>query len=63
MASLHLVSSPSTKHIIGREQLAQMGSGSYLINTSRGALVDTDALVDALREKKIRVRSPFLLRT
>lgn len=53
VVSLHLVSSPSTRHIIGAAQLEKMRSNAILVNTSRGALVDTKALVVALREHKI----------
>lgn len=51
--SLHLVSSPRTHGIIGDEQIRLMQSTSWLINTSRGALVDTSALVDALSNHRI----------
>lgn len=53
VVSLHLVSSPSTRHIIGAAELDKMRPGAIIVNTSRGALIDTDALVDALRENKI----------
>jgi phosphoglycerate dehydrogenase-like enzyme len=53
IVSLHLVSSPSTRHIIGAAELDKMRPGAILVNTSRGALVDTDALVAALRDGKI----------
>lgn len=39
---------PSTKHLINKETLAQMKQGARLINISRGGVVDTDALYDAL---------------
>jgi phosphoglycerate dehydrogenase-like enzyme len=39
--------------MIGREQLSQMKSESYLINVGRGPLVDEPALIEALRERKI----------
>ncbi len=42
-----------TRHLIGRAQLAQLGSRSWVINVARGPLVDTDALVDALRDNTI----------
>lgn len=46
--SLHVPLLPSTHHLIGREALAKIKPGALLINTSRGALVDTEALIAAL---------------
>ena len=46
--SLHLSSNEDTDHFMDADKIAQMKSGSVLINTSRGALVDSDALIDAL---------------
>lgn len=46
--SLHLSSNEDTYHFMDADKIAQMKSGSVLINTSRGALVDSDALIDAL---------------
>ena len=40
---------PETHHMIGREQLRAMKRSAYLINCARGPLVDTEALVEALR--------------
>jgi len=48
VVSLHLVLSPETRHFINRETLAMCKPGVIIINTARGALVDTDALMDAL---------------
>ena len=42
-----------TKHIINEQFLRAMKGTSVLVNTSRGTLVDTDALVTALRQKWI----------
>ncbi|WP_067430047.1 D-2-hydroxyacid dehydrogenase family protein [Nocardioides jensenii] len=49
VTTLHLVLGESTRGIIGRDELAAMKSTGHLVNTSRAGLVDTDALVDALR--------------
>lgn len=48
--SLHVPYFPATHHLINRERLAQMRRGSLLINTARGGLVDTEALLWALDE-------------
>ena len=48
IVSLHLPLDGATHHVIGRAQLAQMKPGAVLINTGRGGLVDTLALVEAL---------------
>ncbi|WP_114653786.1 D-2-hydroxyacid dehydrogenase family protein [Polynucleobacter necessarius] len=46
--SLHLVAGPKTKGLIGAQELAMMRSDALLVNTSRSALIDTQALQDAL---------------
>jgi len=46
--SLHVPETPATQNLIGARELAQMKPGSYLINASRGTVVDIDALVVAL---------------
>jgi phosphoglycerate dehydrogenase-like enzyme len=43
-----------TRHLINASRLATMKLGALLVNAARGPLVDTDALVKALREEKIR---------
>ena len=48
VVTLHLPLNRDTHHIIGREQIQAMKPGAHLINTGRGALVDTDALITAL---------------
>jgi D-3-phosphoglycerate dehydrogenase len=53
IVSLHLPATPQTKHLINSAAIAQMKDGAYLINTARGALVDENALVDALRRGKL----------
>jgi D-lactate dehydrogenase len=51
--SLHCPLTPETKHIINNKNLEKMKSHAILINTSRGALVDTSALIEALKNRKI----------
>lgn len=47
--SLHVPYNEHTHHLINKETIGSIKKGSYLINTSRGAVVETDALVDALK--------------
>lgn len=51
--SLHVPLLPSTRHLIGAKQFQLMKKTAYLINTSRGPVVDEKALVKALKTKKI----------
>ena len=51
--SLHLPLTPTSKHLINANALAQMKSGVILINTSRGGLIETDALVKAIKSGKL----------
>jgi len=51
--SLHAALTDETRHIIGAKQLQVMKPTAYLINTSRGALVDEIALYEALSKKQI----------
>ena len=48
VVSLHLPSTKETYHLINKENIGKMRDGAYLINTSRGALVDEKALYEAL---------------
>lgn len=50
--SLHCPLTEGTKHLIRKETIAKMKDGVFLVNTSRGGLVDTEALVEGLRNKK-----------
>lgn len=51
--SLHCPLTPATRHLINRDAIAQMKRGVMLINTSRGAVVDTRALIIGLKTGKI----------
>lgn len=51
--SLHCPLTSKTRYIINRESLLLMKKGVYIINTSRGALIDSEALTDAIKSGKI----------
>jgi D-lactate dehydrogenase len=53
IVSLHCPLTPQTHHIINEQSLDKMKKGVMLINTSRGALVDTKAVIEALKQEKI----------
>ncbi len=52
--SINALLTPETRKVIGRKELEMMKPTAYLINTSRGAIVDEEALADILEAKKIR---------
>lgn len=54
VVSLHAPLSDSTRGMIGPPELARMGPGAILVNTSRGGLVDESALCDALEQGILR---------
>jgi D-lactate dehydrogenase len=51
--SLHCPLTPDTHYLINAEAIAQMKTGMMLINTSRGALIDTQAAIDGLKSGEI----------
>ncbi|MBI3709636.1 MAG: D-2-hydroxyacid dehydrogenase family protein [Proteobacteria bacterium] len=51
--TIHVVLSDRTRGLIGAADLARMKPTAYLVNTSRGPIVDQSALVDAMRAKRI----------
>jgi lactate dehydrogenase-like 2-hydroxyacid dehydrogenase len=53
VVTLHVPLLDSTRHLINKERLEMMKPTAYLINSSRGPVIDENALVEALREKKI----------
>ena len=52
--SLHCPLNEHTKHILDAKAFTEMKDGVFIINTSRGALIDTEALLDALNAGKVR---------
>ena len=52
--SIHALLTPETRSLIGKKELEMMKETAYLINTSRGAIVDEEALAEILEQKKIR---------
>jgi D-lactate dehydrogenase len=53
VVSLHVPANEKTRHLISRDAFEKMKDGAVLINTARGDVVDTRALVRALAEKKL----------
>lgn len=53
IVSLHLPLLPETKHLINTKTLAQMKRGVILLNTSRGKLIETKALIQALKSGQV----------
>jgi len=54
VVSLHLLLNDETRGFLSRERIALMGPGAILVNTARGAVVDEDAMIDALKSGHIR---------
>jgi len=53
IVTLHVPALPETTHMINAETIAQMKDGVVLVNTARGVLVDSDALLKALESGKV----------
>jgi phosphoglycerate dehydrogenase-like enzyme len=54
VVSVHLPLSAETRHLISARELSMMKPGALLVNTARGPIVDEGALIEALKNKKIR---------
>lgn len=53
LISLHAPATPDTQKVVNADNLSRMQPGSYLVNTSRGALVDQDAVLAALQSGQL----------
>jgi D-3-phosphoglycerate dehydrogenase / 2-oxoglutarate reductase len=52
--SIHLLLNDETRGLLSRERIARIKPGAILVNTARGAIVDEDAMIDALRSGHLR---------
>jgi D-specific alpha-keto acid dehydrogenase len=53
IVTLHTPLSVETHHLLNRQRIAQMKDGAFIINTGRGSLLDTEALVSALESGRL----------
>jgi phosphoglycerate dehydrogenase-like enzyme len=53
VVTIHMVLSERTRGLVGRDELAKMKLGALLVNVSRGPIVQEEALLEALRQKRI----------
>lgn len=51
--SFHCPLTDETKHMVNRDSIAKMKKGVVLVNTSRGALIDSEALLDGIKDRQI----------
>ena len=51
--SLHCPLTPDTAHLIDKDSIAQMKKGVVILNTSRGALIDSEDLLNGIKERKV----------
>ena len=61
VVSVHAPLTPETRHLIGRRELALMRPDALFVNTARGAVVDEDALADALEAHRIEAAAVDVL--
>lgn len=53
IVTIHVPLTPQTHHMIGEREIGLMKNGAYIVNTSRGAIVDEKALLEALKSGKL----------
>lgn len=53
VVTLHCPLTPESRHLVGREALARMRDGVMIVNTSRGELLDTDAVIESLKSGRV----------
>ena len=53
IVSIHCPLTQETQGLMGRQQIASLKPGAWIVNTARGAIIDDAALIEALREKRI----------
>jgi D-3-phosphoglycerate dehydrogenase/C-terminal binding protein len=63
IVSLHCPRTPTTKHIINRDTIAKMRPGSFVVNTSRGEVVDVLAVLEAITSGHLRGAAIDVLET
>ena len=52
--SLHIPLTPETKHLLSAERISKLKTGTIILNTARGAIIDTVALAEALKDGRVR---------
>jgi len=55
IVTIHCPLTESTYHLLGQEEFAHMKTGSYLINTARGQIIDEFSLIDAIKKETLDV--------
>jgi D-specific alpha-keto acid dehydrogenase len=53
IVTLHTPLNPDTRHLLNRQRIEQMKHGAFIINTGRGSLLDTEALIPALESGRL----------
>lgn len=51
--SLHLPLTPETRHIINKKNIMNIKDGAFIINTARGGLIETEAIIEGLKNNKL----------